>query len=76
MVETAEPFSRGRQEKNLTQFDGVMATAGCPLTPFPALPMVRRLLRMGPRNLSPDVKLGKKAGFPEKIMRDVKVRQA
>ena len=49
---------------------------GCPLTPFPALPMVRRLLRMGPRNLSPDVKLGKKAGFPEKIMRDVNVRQA
>jgi len=38
--------------------------------------MVRRLLRMVPRNLSPDVKLGKKAGFPEKIMRDVKVRQA
>jgi hypothetical protein len=38
--------------------------------------MVRRLLRMDPRNLSPDVKLGKKAGFPEKIMRDAKVRQA
>jgi len=38
--------------------------------------MVRRLLRMVPRNLSPEVTLGKKAGFPEKIMRDVKVRQA
>jgi hypothetical protein len=75
MVEAAGPVSRGRQEKT-SQFSGVVATAGCPLTPFPALPMVRRLLRMGPRNLSPDVKLGKKAGFPEKIMRDVKVRQA
>jgi hypothetical protein len=75
MAETAGPLSRGRQEKT-SQFGGVIGTAGCPLTPFPALPMVRRLLRMGPRNLSPDVELGKKAGFPEKIMRDVKVRQA
>jgi hypothetical protein len=59
-----------------SRFGGVTLTAGCPLTPFPALLMVRRLLRMGPRNLSPDVKLGKKAGFPELIMCDVKVRQA
>jgi len=38
--------------------------------------MVRRLLRMVPKSLNPTVKLGKKAGFPEKIMRDFKVRQA
>jgi len=66
----------GRSRGKTSQFRTLMPIDGCPLTQFPALPMVRRLLRMVPKNLSPDVKLGKKAGFPEKIMRDVKVRQA
>jgi len=58
------------------QSRGHNSAAGCPLTQFPALLMVRRLLRMVPKSLNPTVKLGKKAGFPEKIMRDFKVRQA
>ncbi len=46
-----------------SQFRDVMPADGCPLTQFPALPMVRRLLRMVPKNPSPDVKLGRRPVF-------------
>jgi len=47
-----------------------------PIDAIPGAPYGPPPFTHGSEKPYPDVKLGKKAGFPEKIMRDVKVRQA